>query len=89
MMKNAKSTHENWHDPNDAPKLTKDWVSEADAYDGKTLVRRGRPKLAQTKRHISLTLDQDVIDSFKATGPGWQARVNEALRKAASISMLK
>lgn len=85
MMKNAKSTEENWHDPDDAPKLTEDWANEADAYDGKTLVRRGRPKLAQTKRHVSLRLDQDVIDSFKATGPGWQARVNEALRKAARV----
>ena len=85
MMKNAKSTGENWHDPDDAPKLTEDRASEADAYVGKTLVRRGRPKLAQTKRHISLRLDQDVIDSFKATGPGWQARVNKALRKAARV----
>jgi uncharacterized protein (DUF4415 family) len=85
MMKNAKSIDENWHDPDDAPKLTEDWASEADAYDGKTLVRRGRPRLAQTKRHVSLRLDQDVIDSFKATGPGWQARVNEALRKAARV----
>ena len=72
MMKNAKSTDENWHDLDDAPKLTQDWASKADAYDGKTLVRRGRLKLAQTKRHVSLRLDQDVIDSFKATGPGWQ-----------------
>jgi uncharacterized protein (DUF4415 family) len=85
MMKNAKSTEENWHDPDDAPKLNEDWASEADAYDGKTLVQRGRPKLAQTKHHVSLRLDQDVIDSFKATGPGWQARVNEALRKAARV----
>jgi hypothetical protein len=46
-MKNAISTDENWHDPDDAPKLTEDWASEADAYDGKTLVRRGRPKRAQ------------------------------------------
>lgn len=84
-MTNAKYTEENWHDSDDAPKLASDWAQEADVYRGKTLLRRGRPKLAQTKRHISLRLDQDVIDSFKATGPGWQARVNQALRKAAGV----
>lgn len=42
---------------------------------------RGRQK-APTKRLISLRLDQDVIEGFKATGPGWQARMNAALRAA-------
>lgn len=84
-MKNAKSTDANWRDPDDAPKLTEEWAREADAYRGKTLVRRGRPKLAQTKCHVSLRLDQDVVDSFRAGGPGWQARVNQALRKAAGV----
>jgi uncharacterized protein (DUF4415 family) len=69
----------------DAEVIAVEWASEADAYHGKTLVRRGRPKLAQTKRHVSLRLDQDVIDSFKADGPGWQARVNQALRGAAHL----
>ena len=84
-MKNVKSTDANWHDPDDAPKLTDVWAGGADAYHGKTLLRRGRPKLAKTKRHVSLRLDQDVIDIFKADGPGWQARVNQALRKAAGV----
>ena len=85
MKKNVKSIDANWHDPDDAPKLTEVWADGADAYRGKTLVRRGRPKLEQTKRHVSLRLDQDVIDTFKADGPGWQARVNQALRKAAGV----
>lgn len=42
---------------------------------------RGRPK-GSTKTLISLRLDQDVIAHFRATGPGWQARINEALRRA-------
>ena len=84
-MKNVKSTDANWHDSDDAPKLTDVWADVADAYRGKTLLRRGRPKLAQTKRHVSLRLDQDVIDRFKAGGPGWQARVNQALRTAAGV----
>ena len=32
------------------------------------------------KKLISLRLDQDVIDGFRATGPGWQSRINAALR---------
>ena len=37
---------------------------------------------APTKRPISLRVDADVLDSYRATGPGWQGRMNEALRKA-------
>lgn len=46
---------------------------------------RGRPTVDRPKRQISLRLDPDVIDAFKATGKGWQARINEALRKAAKL----
>ena len=33
-----------------------------------------------TKELISLRIDQDVVAAYRATGPGWQARMNEALR---------
>lgn len=46
---------------------------------------RGRPAVEQPKRQISLRLDPDVIDAFKATGRGWQGRINAALRKAAKL----
>ena len=85
MKKNVKSTDANWSDPDDAPKLTQAWADEADAYHGKTLVRRGRPKIEQPKQHVSLRLDPDIIAKFKADGPGWQARINDALRKAAQL----
>jgi len=50
------------------------------------LVRRfrGRQK-APTKRLISLRLDPDVIEHFRARGPGWQARINSTLRKAVGL----
>jgi uncharacterized protein (DUF4415 family) len=38
-----------------------------------------------TKRLVSLRLDPDVIDHFRARGPGWQVRINAALRKAAGL----
>jgi uncharacterized protein (DUF4415 family) len=42
--------------------------------------RGGRPA-GSTKRAISIRLDADVIEKFKATGPGWQSRINEALKR--------
>jgi uncharacterized protein (DUF4415 family) len=43
------------------------------------------PRLAVpgAKEQVSLRLDQDVLDHFRAGGPGWQDRINTALRKAA------
>ena len=40
------------------------------------------PQRAPTKRLTSLRLDADVIEGFKASGPGWQSRINETLRRA-------
>lgn len=46
------------------------------------IARRGRPPLERPKKAISIRLDQDVIDKFKATGPGWQSRMNDVLKEA-------
>ena len=35
------------------------------------------------KEQVSLRVDQDVLEFFRASGPGWQDRINDALRKAA------
>ncbi len=43
---------------------------------------RGRPVVEVRKQQVSLRLDPDVIAKFKATGKGWQARVNEILKQA-------
>lgn len=45
----------------------------------------GRPKADNPKKAISLRLDAEVIERFKATGDGWQSRMNEALRKAVGL----
>lgn len=42
--------------------------------------QRGRP--ASGTKLITLRLDPAVIEKFRATGKGWQARINEALKKA-------
>ena len=42
---------------------------------------RGRPKAAVTKERITIRLSPDVVQSFRATGDGWQTRVDAALRE--------
>jgi len=43
-------------------------------------VRRRGPQKSPTKVLTTLRVDRDVLDALKATGPGWQTRVNDALR---------
>ncbi|MDP4823477.1 MAG: BrnA antitoxin family protein [Aestuariivirgaceae bacterium] len=70
-------------DPDDAPKLTEEWFETADFYIGEKLIRRGRPVGSGTKQQITLRLDKDVIEAFRKTGPGWQARMNDVLARSA------
>jgi uncharacterized protein (DUF4415 family) len=75
-----------WIDPDDAPDLTADWFAKADLYDGNKLIRRGgRPKKAAPKQAVNIRLDPDVLTRFRAEGPGWQSRINAALRKAVGL----
>ena len=39
--------------------------------------------LPGAKEQVTLRLDRDVLDFFQADGPGWQERINQALRKVA------
>lgn len=41
------------------------------------------PSIPGTKEMVSLRIDRDVLDFFQEEGPGWQDRINAALRKAA------
>ncbi len=41
------------------------------------------PSLPGAKEMVSLRIDRDVLDHFQEGGPGWQERINVALRKAA------
>lgn len=42
--------------------------------------RVGRPLGSGTKTQITLRVDTDVVEAFKATGAGWQTRINEILK---------
>lgn len=46
---------------------------------------RGRPASESPKQAVSLRLDADVIEHFKKKGPGWQSRINAALRAHAKL----
>lgn len=48
-------------------------------------VPTNKPALPGAKEMVSLRLDRDVLDHFQAGGPGWQDRINAALRKAAGL----
>lgn len=64
----------------DAPDLsTPEWQAKF----AKVPLQRGRPKAAVTKVLTTIRLDAAVLDHFKAGGPGWQSRINAALRKVA------
>lgn len=47
--------------------------------------RRGRPKAANPKELVTLRIDPQALEFFRAGGDGWQTRINEALRKAAGL----
>ena len=64
----------------DAPDLSApEWKAQVDA----AVVKRGRPKAAMTKTLVSLRIDRDVLEAYRADGPGWQSRINDTLRRAA------
>ncbi|MBL0899795.1 MAG: BrnA antitoxin family protein [Reyranella sp.] len=45
-------------------------------------VRRRGPQKAPTKELISIRLSRDVLAGFRAGGPGWQGRIEEALKRS-------
>jgi uncharacterized protein (DUF4415 family) len=47
-----------------------------------TITKAGRPPLENPKQQVTLRLDADVLAAFRATGKGWQSRINQALREA-------
>lgn len=44
---------------------------------------RGRPKADATKEKINLRVDKDVLARYRDSGPGWQTKMNDVLRKGA------
>ena len=70
------------------PRTLNDVRTEAEAAFKKATakVAEAPPKqvaIPGVKQQVTLRIDQDVLEFFQQDGPGWQDRVNDALRKAA------
>ncbi|OYY66059.1 BrnA antitoxin family protein [Sphingomonas sp. 28-62-11] len=93
------SSSDGWLDPaDDAPEWTDEMfemaayivggkvIRPATGYLGPNGMVRGRPPVrGVAKQQVTLRIDPDVIAKFREGGPGWQARMNEALRKAVGL----
>jgi uncharacterized protein (DUF4415 family) len=64
------------HEYKELPQLTEQALARAVVNKG------GRPLSANPRKLISIRLPVDVIDRWKATGPGWQTRMAERLSKS-------
>lgn len=93
MTESKLTTDETWTDPDDAPEWSEDHFRFAQLSIGGKVVREaigtfsqpGRPASPNPKKQVTLRLDSDVIEGFRATGKGWQSRINAELRKALGI----
>jgi uncharacterized protein (DUF4415 family) len=45
---------------------------------------RAAPAIPNAKEQVTLRLDREVLEHFQADGPGWQERINAALRQVIS-----
>ncbi len=81
-----------WSDPDDAPELTDEFFERGvwrigdqlvsrDVAQAEVLRRRGRPAGSKTKISTTIRFDAEVVAAFKATGAGWQTRMNDVLRE--------
>ena len=64
------------HEYEDAPELTDEMLARGVVNKG------GRPRSANPRKLISIRLPEDVIERWRATGPGWQTRMADRLEKA-------
>ncbi len=99
MTANTPATATDWLDPaDDAPELTDEMLEIAEFAIGGKVIRpatgylgpngvvKGRPPLRdRAKQQVTLRLDPDVLAKFREGGPGWQGRINAALRTAVGL----
>jgi uncharacterized protein (DUF4415 family) len=81
-----------WVDPDDAPELTDEFLEKGvwriggkvvsrDEAQVEAAKRRGRPVGSGTKISTTIRFDAEVLEAFKASGDGWQTRMNDALKE--------
>lgn len=72
--------------PEEDAAINRGIASDPDTYElsekeFKQLKRVGRPKSDSPKVQVAVRYDADILAAFKAGGPGWQTRMNDALRE--------
>ncbi len=75
-------TDREWED-GDVPELGPEFFTNAEPPVRK---RGGRPAGSGTKTQVTLSLDADLVAYWRATGPGWQTRLNAILVKATAAA---
>jgi uncharacterized protein (DUF4415 family) len=93
MIESKQGLDENWVDPDDSPEWLDEHFERAQFSVGGKVIRKatgtwtrpGRPPADHPKKQVTLRLDPEVIEKFRATGKGWQSRINAELRKALGI----
>ena len=86
MSAKKPSTTATWTHPDEAPELDEAFFKNANQYQGTQLKPRGRPKAAVTKVPVKLRLDADVLSALRASGEGWQTRINDSLRASVKLA---
>ena len=71
------------HEYEEAPELTNEQLANAVLSEGGK--ERSRPRSERPKQAIKLRLDADIIRAYRATGEGWQRRMNADLRRARKL----
>lgn len=90
MKGKSAATSQKWVDQDDATELTEEDFARGTWRIGDNVVscqeakaamtdRRGRPPLVEPKTAVNIRLAPDILAAFKATGKGWQTRINDAL----------
>lgn len=88
MSASKPATKKPWVDPDDAPELDEEFFERAEVRKGGAVVRPGRP-VGGTKDSVTLRLDSDVAAALRASGSGWQTRLNELLRSVLALTTPK
>ena len=77
----------------DRPRRPRDPFAAAEAVFGKGPGPSAAPPPAAkpaaipgARQSVTLRIDEDVLEQFQADGPGWQDRINTALRAAAGLA---
>lgn len=85
-------TKEDWDEVSDNPEWTEEDFKLARPFAevfpelAASIARsRGRPSLENPKKQVTLRLDADLIARYKASGKGWQSRINDDLRKVSGL----